>query len=228
VTQQIVTDSGFIGKDDILRERRRIIKSLDPVSELSAGSKVIVNTGLRDNVMPGDKFSILRPTRRIHHPLKRGRLGILVLNVGWLEIKEVLGNSSKAEIGYSYMPALVGDRLVPYEIFSFPMDSEAQPTGMQVKGCIVASRDEGIPGERDIVYIDLGTNQGIGAGDVFSILRPDILPKGSVPRGAMPTFTRMGELVVLRAGEETSSALISKSNGEIERGDRITLEKKIP
>jgi hypothetical protein len=92
----------------------------------------------------------------------------------------------------------------------------------------VACREEKMIGAQDIIYIDLGAKQAVGPGDIFSISRPDILPRGTVPKGAQPTSTRMGELVVLRTGEETSSALVLKSYGEIARGDRITLEKKIP
>ncbi|MDH7500630.1 MAG: LysM peptidoglycan-binding domain-containing protein, partial [candidate division NC10 bacterium] len=79
-TLQLVADSGFIGGDEILRERRRIVKTLEPIQELSAGNLVIVNIGARDQVKPGDKFSILRPIRRVHHPHRRGSLGVLVWN----------------------------------------------------------------------------------------------------------------------------------------------------
>lgn len=228
VTPQIVADSGFIAGDEILRERRRVLQPMEPLVQLSIGDRVIVNIGLRDHVMPGDKFSILRPIRKVYHPHRRGKLGILVWNVGWLQIQEVMAKSSKAEIAHSYTAVLVGDRLVPHRVFPFPMDSEAQPTAMQARGFIVASREEKALGERDIVYIDLGTKQNIAPGDVFSISRPDIMARGSVPRGAAPSSTRMGELVVLRVEEKTSSALISRSDGQIWRGDRISLEKKIP
>jgi len=228
VTSQVVADSGFIGGDEILRERRRIVRPLEPIDELSAGTQVIVNIGLQDHVMPGDKFSILRPVRKVYHPLRRGRLGTLIWNVGWLQIQEVMADSSKAEIAYSYIPVRVGDRLVPHQVFPFPMDSKPQPTAMQMRGYIVASREERILGERDIVYIDLGKKQGISPGDVFSISRAETMPKGSTPRGAQPTVSRMGELVVLRTEVETSSALISRSEDPIRRGDRIALEKKIP
>lgn len=229
VTPQIVADCGFIGKEDILRERRRIVKPIEDINELSAGDWVIVNIGPKEGVKVGDQFSILRPTRKVHHPLRGGRLGILVLNVGRLEIKEVMENSSKAEIAYSYTSVAKGDCLIPYQTPVFPFDLKPEPASTKVKGCIVVSRDEkGALGGRDIVYIDLGAKQGIKPGDIFSISRPDVMPRGLVPRGAQPPSTLMGELVVLRSTEQASTGLILESSGEIERGDRVSLEKRIP
>ena len=228
VTQQSVADSGFIGRDEILREQKRITKSVEEKRELAlaTGDEVIVNVGSSDNVMVGDKFSILRPTRKVYHPVTGKRLGILVLNVGWLEIKEVLDRCSKAEIAYSYVSVVVGDRLGPYEIHVFPADFNPEPTTLGAKGCVVASRDEKTSlGARDIVYIDLGLKQNIGPGDMFFISRLIVLPRES---SSCKPRTRVGELVVLRAGEETSSAFILESNGEIVRGDQVFLDKKMP
>ena len=226
VTQQIVADSGFIGRDEILRERRRIIKAVDDKRQIATGDQVIVNVGSLDDVMVGDKFSILRPTRKVYHPVRGKRLGILVLNIGWLEIKEVLDRCSKAEVAYCYLPAAVGDRLGPYEIPVFPVDLNAEPTNLEASGCVVASRDEKVSlGARDIVYIDLGLKQSIVPGDMFFISRLNALPRRS---GPCKPRTTVGELVVLRAGEETSSAFILESSGGIERGDQIFLDKKMP
>jgi LysM repeat protein len=236
VTQQTVADSGFIGRDEILRERKRITDSVEvrpkqvswsPTSkELGIGDEVIINVGSLDNVMVGDRFSILRPTRRVYHPVSGKRLGILVLNIGWLETKEVMDRCSKAEIAYCYMPADLGDRLGPYEVPAFPVDLNAEPTNLEARGCIVASRDpKETLGARDIVYVDLGLKQNIGPGDMFFISRPIALPRGS---GPCKPRTRVGELVVLRAGEETSSAFILESNGAVVRGDQVFLDKKMP
>ncbi len=228
VTLQLVADSGFIGSEGILREPRKIAQRLGKIEELSARDWVIVNFGSKGEVKVGDRFSILRPTRKIEHPVKRGRLGILVLSVGWLEIREVMEDYSKAEIGYSYIPVNVGDRLVPYQVPDFPVGLQAQPSNAEMKGWIAASREERVLGDRDIVYIDLGEKQGVKPGDVFSILRPDMVMKRLNPQRTQSSFTPMGELVVLRPGDETSSALISECHGEIERGDQVVLGKRIP
>jgi len=232
VTLQIVADSGFIGRDDLRREQRRIVRALEPIKSLSAGDQVIVNVGTRDYVVPGDRFSILRPARRIYHPVKGSRLGTLILDVGWLEIKEVADRSSRAEIGYTCMPVSVGDRLVPYRAPNFPLDSQPQPALTPVQGWIVASREERqMIGERDIVYLDVGTKQGIGPGDVFTILGSETNGRRGSDRtqeGRSLRERKKGQLLVLRASEETCSALILRSEGEIMRGDRVVLEKKVP
>ncbi len=245
VTQQTVADCGFIGSDEILRERKRITDSIEirpkqvnwsPTSkELGIGDEVIINVGSLDNVMVGDRFSILRPTRRVYHPVSGKRLGILVLNIGWLETKEVMDRCSRAEIAHCYVPADLGDRLGPYEVPAFPVDLNAEPTNLEARGCVVASRDgkeiastrdvKETLGARDIVYIDLGLKQNIGPGDMFFISRPITPPRGS---GPCEPRKRVGELVVLRAGEETSSAFILESNGAVVRGDQVFLDKKMP
>jgi len=225
VTPQIAAYSGFIGKDEVFRERRRIVQAFSQKNELAAGDLVMVNMGSQDNVKVGDRFSILRPSRKIYHPLRRKRMGVLVLNAGWLEITEVQDRCSKAEIAYSFLPVFVGDRLVPYEAPSFPADLKAEPTTQETRGCIVDCLDaKAASGARDIVYIDVGTNQQIAPGDLFSISRVESKPRGS----ACDPSWKIGELVVLRTGQETSSAYILKSTMEVERGNLVVLEKKAP
>ena len=227
VTEQNVADSGFIGRPEIVREQRRITKALEEKNvDLATGDGVIVNVGSLHNVMVGDRFSILRPTTKVRHPVSGRVLGILVLNIGWLEIKEVLDSCSKAEIAYCYLPAVVGDRLGPYQVPAFPMDLNAKPTTVEASGFVVAARDPKVAlGARDIVYIDLGSKQNIVPGDMFFISRLIVLPKDS---GRCKPRTTIGELVVLRAQEETSSAFILNSNRAVLQGDQVFLDKKMP
>ena len=63
-------------------------------------------------------------------------------------------------------------------------------------------------GEQDLAYIDRGTAAGVAPGSRFTIYR-EIAPEGRVP---------VGELQVLRAGEHTSTALITTSIQEVQVG----------
>lgn len=107
--------------------------------------------------------------------------------------------------------------------------------------------------ENDIVYIDRGFADGVEVGSVFDILRIDenntgkltaegyedmlrqmYLEEGmsgkEILEGATPKHAVIyppdvvGRLVVLNAGEYTSTAVISNSNRNIEVGDMVRLE----
>jgi hypothetical protein len=76
-------------------------------------------------------------------------------------------------------------------------------------GVIVAFNDDrNAAGEQDLVYIDIGTAAGVTPGRRFTIYQ-QIAPEGCIP---------MGELQVLRAGVQTSTALITTSFREVQIG----------
>ena len=151
------------------------------VTRFGQGDVVYLSTGGAQNVRPDMLFSITRPMGKFHSPYQRtgGKmLGIFVREVGVLRVLEVQGQTATARIVVSCSEAQLGDLLVAFAERRAPETDISQPlprylpTSGQKPGRIVMQRDqhENI-GPRDVVYVDLGTENGIKVGDKFTIFR---------------------------------------------------------
>lgn len=142
------------------------------------GDVVFLNQGRKAGVQPGAVYYILRPLGEFKHPFKKKKLGHFVRELGMLRVFEVQDHTATAEITVSCDSVELGDVLKPYEEQVGPAPREARPLARygegsnSTKGQIVMS-----PTYREylaanqVVYIDLGTRQGVRPGDYFTIYR---------------------------------------------------------
>ena len=142
------------------------------------GDVVFLNKGRKAGVQPGAVYYILRPLGEFKHPFKKKKLGHFVRELGMLRVFEVQDHTATAEITVSCDSVELGDVLKPYEEQVGPSPREARPLPRYgegsggTKGQIVMS-----PTFREylaanhVVYIDLGTRQGVRPGDYFTIYR---------------------------------------------------------
>ncbi len=84
----------------------------------------------------------------------------------------------------------------------------------------------GVSGEGEIVYIDLGTRDGIEAGDVMLISRPIAVDQfghisGETARLLAAQRKVFGELIVLKVQERAATALVTYSEDAVSRGDLV-------
>lgn len=144
------------------------------------GDYVWISAGSAKGVEIGDEFSIIRPRGKMHSPFSnKNKLGVYTQELGLLEVIDVRGDVSVARITLSCDNVLLGDLLRPRDDRMSPMkrpeevmERFAEPNGKSV-GRIVLARDGHETVTRDqIVYIDLGAEDNIKAGDYFTIYRP--------------------------------------------------------
>lgn len=151
------------------------------VSRFAQGEVVYINAGRSQNIRPDMLFSITRPMGKFRSPYQRtgGKdLGVYVRELGALRVMEVQGQVATARIVFSCDDVQLGDLLVPFAERSAPVTDVSQPlpryqpTSGQKPGRIVLQREQHETiGPRDVVYIDLGTDNGVKAGDKFTIFR---------------------------------------------------------
>lgn len=86
--------------------------------------------------------------------------------------------------------------------------------------------DRGVAAEGTIVYVDIGTRDGVNAGDVFVVYRPVeldgqlyALPKES--KKLEDHQTAVGELVILKVEERASTALVTYAMAGVSAGDSV-------
>jgi len=153
------------------------------------GDVVYLNWGSQQGIKPGDQFEIIRPRGDVKgvHREKSGFLGVFIQEVGQLEVFKVSEHTAAAQITLSCGTVLLGDLLTPIptrdspkQRAEIPLDRFADPSGKQV-GRLMMSRDgREMVTKNDVVYIDIGAEDKLVAGEYLTIYRP--LGTGNITR----------------------------------------------
>ncbi|HEX8354316.1 MAG TPA: hypothetical protein VF611_15530 [Pyrinomonadaceae bacterium] len=146
------------------------------------GDLLYVDAGAQGGVRVGQEFSVVRPRGRFDSKFTRksGTLGVYTQEVGRLRVVRVRDRVSVARVTVACNHVLLGDQLrpsasrpVPQARAEVSLDRFAEPTGKQT-GRIVLARDGREMVSRDqIVFIDLGGEDGVKAGDYLTVFRPE-------------------------------------------------------
>jgi len=142
------------------------------------GDVVFLNHGRGAGVQPGAVYYIIRPIGEVKHPFTKKRLGYYVRELGLLRVVEVQDQTSTAEITVSCDTIEFGDLLKPYQEYVGPGPRDARPLPRYsegsggTKGQIVMSPGyhENLSANR-LVFLDLGNDDSVHAGDYFTIYR---------------------------------------------------------
>ncbi len=188
---------------------------------------VAVDGGQSPNV--GDRLAVVRPGTRVIHPWYKQVLGRTLYTLGVLEVTEVRDKAVRARVIYGCDAISNGDRVAPFVLAPFPEDKIARPTTRQVEGVIVETpRLVQLLGLQSLAYLDVGTSQGIGPGDVLAIYRRNLPVLNPVTGREQPLPpVRLGEVVVIRATNTTATTVITASEKEIRIGDEVVLSRQI-
>lgn len=152
------------------------------------GDYIFINAGTQQGIREEARYMITRPRGNFRSPFsKKGNLGIFVQEVAVARIIRARNETSVAVLENSCDNVLLGDLLVPYAERTAPamrnekpLDRFALPTG-KATGRIVLTRDGREMISRDqIVYLDLGSEDGVKQGDYLNVFRR--LGKGDISR----------------------------------------------
>jgi hypothetical protein len=145
------------------------------------GDYVFINTGSQQGVRVGQTFSVVRPRGKLTSKFtkKRGYLGVYVRELGQLRVIEVKERVSVALVEASCEVMLNGDliqpspqRLSPAERTEMALNRFADPSGKQTGRIVLARDSQEMVTRNQIVFIDLGAEDSIKAGDYFTVYRP--------------------------------------------------------
>lgn len=174
-----------------------------------------------DDVAVGDFFTIYKRARKVFHPGTGQYLGYLIHRLAIVQVVQADHQLTTVKTIRSYGAVQPGN---PVMKFSLPTSGEMatdQPAESEVKGMIVdyqADREMTLLGQRNVVYIDKGWEDGVKAGDRMEVVRVG----GNLP----PRL--VGELKILSTEARTASALVSKSPSRILKGDRVRTKVHAP
>ena len=219
---------------------------------------VFLNKGASDGVKMGDEFEVIRaaPADPLKYEWFQSQdkllksMGTTYEDEARIRVVNVQRNTSTAQVvlacGYVQRGDIVqrfAERPSPVLKSEEGFDIFAPPSGKS-KAMIVTTRYFGeAAANGTIVYVNLGTAQGVKTGDYFRVFRYQgnsseteyqtprvayqIFGFGSTPRpytGAELPRDVVGEGVVLRASKNAATVLITVSKKQMYPGDYVELE----
>jgi hypothetical protein len=143
---------------------------------------VFVDAGAQGGVRVGQEFSVVRPRGRFRSKFSRkgGALGVYTQEIGRLRVVRVRDRVSVARVTLACDNLLLGDLLrlaaerpVPQARAEVSLDRFAEPTGKQTGRIVLARDGREMVSLDQIVFIDLGGEDGVKAGDYLTVFRPE-------------------------------------------------------
>ena len=218
---------------------------------------VYINQGLEHGVKVGDQFDVIRPitdpsARTIwfkYQAMLSRAMGTRYADIGRLQVIHVDAKTSTAVTTLGCDPIQRGDLVRPFVVRPAPqfhdvkLDPFAAPSGKKT-AMVVSSKDYlSLAGQGRVVYVNLGSEQGVQVGDYFRVFHyqgtrnetvfqvSDTAYKaygfGSAPvRYMWDNLPRqvLGEGIVLRTGANSSTVPLTTVRFEIMAGDYVELE----
>jgi hypothetical protein len=220
------------------------------------GDLIYINVGADHGVKVGDEFEVTRPVHdatdikwfKYQAQLSRA-MGTTYADIGRLRVVNVQQKTSTAEVRIFCDLMQRGDIVRPFQprpspaLHDVKFDLFAPPSGKKI-AMVVNSKTFGVvAGAGKIVYINLGSAQGVQTGNYFRLFRYQgtridtnyqmrdtaykVYGFGSAPVAYQwDNLPRqiMGEGIVLRTGPNSSTVLLTTSREEIYVGDYAELE----
>jgi chemotaxis protein MotB len=171
------------------------------------------------DVAVGDLFTVYKRTRKVFHPATGRYMGYLINRLAIVQVVQVDDHLTTARALRAFGPAAPGDPVMKFSESMLPASDEpaAVPASGDVTGLVVELQaDIGLTlvAQRNIVYLDRGSQDGVRAGD-----RMDLVRYG----GGLPP-RQVGEVKVLSTEAQSATALVTKSTSRILRGDRFRMK----
>lgn len=198
----------------------------------SQNDEIYLNVGAEKGVKVGDVMAVVRPRGEVNTRwTNKGSLGFYVQEVGTVEVFRVKQNYSVARVKSSCDGFLLGDLVTPWSERTSPkfverpaLDRFADPSG-KAMGRLFMARDSHEMITRDqIVYVDLGAEDNVKAGDFLTIFRP--LGDGNILHGPPESVSARdyGFQSLTYRGDKFSNQAARKS-GDQAGGKVVTTEK---
>jgi len=143
------------------------------------GDFLYISAGSGSGVKVGDMFSIFRPRGKFKSKFSKKKLGIYIEEIGGVEVVRVRNEVAVAVVKNSCSVILLGDllkRMPKRESPKFkqrPATERFTSSSSSVSGRIVLAKDgRELIGREQIVYVDLGREDNVKAGDYLTVFRP--------------------------------------------------------
>lgn len=210
---------GFVSREELVAAGV-LIDTTDNRIMMAAGDTVFVDMKDLNGTRPGTLYSLFRSAGEVTHPITGAAVGVRIVELGTLKITEIHEEVATGVISANYREIERGARLRPY----LPPRREValKKASRELEGYIIAARDNQIAlGQNDVVYVDLGTEDGLEKGNLLYISRSRQATELALERAVRLPDILLGAAVVVEIRPHTATALVLKSADAILRGDRV-------
>ncbi len=186
---------------------------------ISQGDRIYVQATKGAVFAEGDRFTVFRDEGELENPF--GGRGQKVLGIQY----RILGSAfcEKAEPGIlvaivesSFEGMSLGDLLMPYR--EVPGEFAVTLGKKELSGHIVASEDRSfVFGQDDVVFIDLGCQQGVAPGYVFNVFHQE----PGLEEGTLLPPVNFGQVLVIWTEDNNSTAVVTESDRNMSPGASI-------
>lgn len=170
-------------------------------------------------VQEGDRFTVVREHERVRDPETGDTIGVHVEKLGWIEVTKVGLEASDAIVRASNDGMLRSDRLLPR--VEPALEVPVQTGAPSVEGQIALIPNERTTvGQRDVVFLNRGTEHGVDIGSPLEVYRPGMIVKDreTKVKHMLPDEV-IGNLIVISARPESSVAIVTHSTLEFGVGE---------
>ncbi|MEA3362953.1 MAG: LysM peptidoglycan-binding domain-containing protein [Thermodesulfobacteriota bacterium] len=213
---------GFILTDE--ESLGLLVDSVDNRILLTKNDIVFLKMKDTASVAVGDTYGLFERGGLIKHPETSEPIGTMMHNLGFLQVTEINGDTVVAKIGEVFREIARGAELFEY----IPQRKEItlQRGTTDQGGYIIAGRErKSTLSVNDVIFIDLGSDDGLTSGNLFYLSRPRqasdeiIKQAGSIQ---LPDAV-LGAAVTIETKAKTASAIIIKSVNAAHIGDKISI-----
>jgi LysM repeat protein len=211
---------GFVTLED-LDSAGVLVDTVDNRILMASGDQVFLKLNDPSSVSPGEPFALFRLGREVEHPVTGEPLGYQVVSLGALQVTDIDGAVATAKITVAHEEIQRGDRLLPLP----PARSEVvlKKAARELSGYLVAAKgDQVLLGQYDVIYVDLGSDDGLEAGNLLDISRSREATELALEEDIQLPDVLLGSAVVLETRAQTATALVLKSADALQLGDKVS------
>lgn len=207
-----------------LRAAGTLVGAKDDKMMLTAHDDVYVHFDKKSAMRPGDRYSVYQPLNRVVSPSDGHELGWLIAIIGSLEVREISkAGVARATLTETFDSIERGARVGP--VMQSKRQLRPERNDRQVEGVIAAALPVlELVGPASVVVIDRGQAHGIRVGNRLFVMRAGDRLEKSPPAAGYPPEV-VGEIVVLQAKKNASVGVVTRSQREIQVGDRLFMQR---
>lgn len=219
ITVSLRAAMGFVTAEQ-LEGASSIVDSPSERTYLSEGDQVFIGFGEGDTQV-GDRFTIFDVVEEVRDPGSNRILGHHVDVLGWLEVRELTGDTSIGVIRVSYAESKRGARIMSRP--AVPRHVTMLRTPEANEGSIVfLPSSKTVTADGDYVYLNRGELDGLEVGSELEVVEHGRV-YNDVPRDVdvQTPDHKVGTLVVVTLEPQTAVAFVLNSARELEVGDAV-------
>ncbi|RJP87652.1 MAG: LysM domain-containing protein [Desulfobacteraceae bacterium] len=207
-----------------------IFKSQHDLALIDAGRTVYIHPAPGAPAFNvGEKYTVFRTFDHIKHPETKKDIGVQHLLTGVVEITSVEPDFATGNIIASFRSIEINDLLMPYtkrDDLNISLRKGIEGLSSRI---IKPEDDDILIGERKILFIDKGKNDGVEPGQVYSIFLEESVRPNPEKFKEVDLFIEIGSLIVLHTEPTTSTVWVINSKEQITAGNLVkTLAAKTP